>query len=59
MNRLFVVAFENYDQIISNKRYYIPNLEIKDYNVMIVGKNVFDQPVKNDKVTCENIKKLL
>ena len=59
MNRLFVVAFENYDQIISNKRYYIPNVEIKDYNVMIVGKNVFDQPVKNDKVTCENIKKLL
>ena len=59
MNRLFVVAFENYDQIISNKRYYIPNVEIKDYIVMIVGKNVFDQPVKNDKVTCENIKKLL
>ena len=32
-----------------------PNIEIKDYNVMIDGKNVFDQPVKNDKVTYENI----
>ena len=29
-----------------NKRYYIPNVEIKDYKVMIDGKNFFDQPVK-------------
>ena len=58
VNRLFVLAFENDDQRISNKRYYIPNVEIKDYNVMIDGKNVFDQPVKNDKVTYENIRKI-
>ena len=51
VNRLFVLAFENDDQRTSNKRYYIPNIEIKDYNVMIDGKNVFDQPVTNDKVT--------
>ena len=38
VNRLFVLAFENDDQRISNKRYYIPNVEIKDYNVMIDGK---------------------
>ena len=43
------------DQII---RYYIPNVEIKDYNVMIDGKKIFDQPVKNDKVTYENIRKI-
>ena len=58
MNRLFVLAFENDDQRISNKRYYIPNVEIKDYNVMIDGKNFFDQPVKNDKVTYDNIRKI-
>ena len=57
VNRLFVLAFENDDQRISNKRYYIPNVEIKDYNVMIDGKNFFDQPVKNDKVIYENIRK--
>ena len=57
INRLFVLAFENDDQRISNKRYYIPNVEIKNYNVMIDGKNLFDQPVKNDKVTYENIRK--
>ena len=51
VNRLFVLAFENDAQRTSDKRCYIPNVEIKDYNVMIDGKNFFDQPVKNDKVT--------
>ena len=51
VNRLFVLAFEDDAQRISNKRYYIPNVEIKDYNVMIDGKNFFDQPIKNNKVT--------
>ena len=36
----------------------IPNVEIKDYNVMIDGKNLFEQPVKNGKVTYENIRKI-
>ena len=58
MNRLFILAFENDDQRTSNRRYYFPNVEIKDYNVMIDGKNFFDQLVKNDKVTYENIRKI-
>ena len=58
VNRLFVLAFENDAQRTSNKRYYIPNVQIKDYNVMIDGKNFFDQPVKNDKVIYENIRKI-
>ena len=58
VNRLFVLAFENDDQKISSKRYYIPNEEIKDCNVMIDGQNVFDQSVKNNKVTYENIRKI-
>ena len=58
INRLFVLAFENDDQRTSNKRYYTPNVEIKDYNVMIDRKNFFDQPVRNDKVICENIRKI-
>ena len=35
VNRLFVLAFEDDAQRTSNKRYYIPNIEIKYYNVMI------------------------
>ena len=57
-NRLFVLTFENDMQRTSKKRYYIPNVEIKDYNVMIDGKDFFEQPVKNDKVTYENIRKI-
>ena len=57
VNRLFVLAFENDAQRISNKRYFVPSVEIKNYNVMIDGKNFFDQPVKNNKVTYKNIRK--
>ena len=38
VNRLFALAFKNDDHRISNKRYYTPNVEIKDYNVMIAEK---------------------
>ena len=56
-----MLAFEHdndNDWRTSNKRYYIPNVERKDYKVMIDGKNFFGQPVKNDKVTYENIRKI-
>ena len=58
LNRLFVLAFENDAQKTSNRGYYIPNVETKDYNVMINGKNFFDQPIKNNKVTYENNRKI-
>ena len=45
INKLFVLAFENNTQRASNKRYYLPNVEIKDYNVMINRKNFFNQPI--------------
>ena len=38
VNRLLVLAFENDAQRTSNKTFYLPNVEIKDYNVMIHGK---------------------
>ena len=42
VNRLFVLSFENEDDTTSHSTYYLPKVEIKDYNVMIDGKNVFD-----------------
>ena len=36
----------------------LPNAELKDYNVMIDGKNFFDKPIKNNKETYENIRKI-
>ena len=41
VNRLFVLAFDVDAQRINRKRYCIPNVEIKDYNVMIDEKNFF------------------
>ena len=35
VNRLFVLAFENDDQRTSTNGYYLPNVEIKNYNIMI------------------------
>ena len=57
VNRLFVLAFENDTQRTSAKDYFFPNVEIKNYN-MINGENFIDQPVKDNKVTYENIRKL-
>ena len=53
-----MLAFEDDAQRTNNKRYCLPNVKIKDYNVVIDGKNFFDQPVNSDKVTYENIRKI-
>ena len=58
INRLFFLAFENDTQRTSSKGYYLPNVEIKNYNVMINQENFFDQPIKDNKVTYENIRKI-
>ena len=54
VNRLFVLAFENDDDRTSDEQYYLPTVEIKDYNIMINGENFFDQPIRNKKTTYEN-----
>ena len=39
-------------------QYYLLTLEIKGYNFMINGRNFFDQPIKNDLKTYDNIEKI-
>ena len=39
VNRLFVLSFENENDRTSHSTYYLPKVEIKDYNVMIDGRN--------------------
>ena len=48
VNRHFVLPIENETQRISYNRYYLPSKEIKSYNVMIDGKNIFDQLIRNN-----------
>ena len=50
VNRLFVLSFSrnnNTDKRDSFSHYYVPNVEIKYFNVLIDGKSFFDFPVKN------------
>ena len=49
INRCFVLAFENDTHRKSSKRYSLQNVEIKNYNVMMDGKNFFKQPAKKKK----------
>ena len=39
--------------------YFLLKVKIIDYKVMIDGHNVFDQPVKNDLRTYDNIRKIV
>ena len=56
VNRLFVLTFSrnnNTDNRDSFSSYYVPNVEIKNFNVLIDGKSFFDLPVKNEEDTYE------
>ena len=55
VNRLFVLSFENEDDRRSYYKYYVPNVEIKNYNVLIDGNPFFELPVKNIEETYEKI----
>ena len=58
VNRLFVLSFENENDRTSHSTYYLPKVEIKDYNVMIDGRNFFDQPINSMTKTYENSRKI-
>ena len=58
VNILFLLSFENEDDRTSHLTYYLPKVEIKDFNVMIDGKNFFDQPINSMNKTYENIRKI-
>ena len=54
-NRLFVLSFENEDDRTSFSNFYVPNVQIKDFNVLIDGKSFFDMPIKNEEETYKQI----
>ena len=58
VNRVFVLSFENKDDRAVLTKYYLPNVEIKVYNITIVEKNIFGQLVKNSLITYENIRRI-
>ena len=64
ISRLFAAAYKtgdmqrNNDQALSRKRYYLPKVEIKDYNVLIDGGNFYDQNVSSSIVRYKELLKM-
>ena len=61
-NRLFVLSFERIeennvkkDRRDSFSHYYVPKVQIKDFNVLIDGKSFSNLPVKNEEEAYEKI----
>ena len=46
VNTFFVLLFENENNRTSFSKYYVPNVQIKDFNVLIDGKSFFEMPIK-------------
>ena len=53
VNRLFVLAFDNTNngdnklERNSRTKYFLPRVNITDYNVLIDGRNFYDQPIND------------
>ena len=62
VNRLFVLAYKNHDdndpKRNSYDKYYLPNQEIKNYNIMIDGRNFYDQPINDDITKYNEVRKV-
>ena len=57
INKIFVLSFENENSRTSYSKYYLPKVELKDYNVNIDVRNFFDKSINNNIKTYENIRK--
>ena len=62
VNRLFLMAYSRVDgQPTRNGRtkYYLPRIDIKKYNVIIVGRNFYDNPIESDIEKYRELKKVM
>ena len=55
MNRLLVLSYKNEEDRTSFSKYYIPEVEIKYFNVLIDGKPFYEIPGKNKEEAYEAI----
>ena len=55
VNRLFVLAYQNADDRQSFSQFYLPNVIVKDYNVIIDKLAFFDLPMKTEEEAYEKI----
>ena len=55
VNRLFVLAYQNADDRQSYSQFYLPNIMVKDYIVIIDKLAFFDLPIKTEEEAYEKI----
>ena len=58
---MFVLVYSNQDddsKRFNTRRYYLPQGTIKNYNVIINGKNFYNKPIDSDIKQYEDIRKL-
>ena len=62
VNRLFVMAYNRANgQPTRNgqQKYYLPRIDLKKYNVIIDGKNFYDNPIESDIEKYRELKKVM
>ena len=63
VNRLFVLAFDNTNngsnkvERDSHRKYFLPRVNITNYNVLIDGRNFYDQPINDQFKKYDEIRK--
>ena len=58
VKRLFVLVCDNANRI-THKRYFLPRIEIKNYNIEIDVRNFFDQPINDLIKQYDEVRKVL
>ena len=62
VNRLFLMAYDRAaGQATKNgqQKYYFTRIDLKKYNVIIDGRNFYDNPIKSDIEKCRELKKVM
>ena len=62
VNRLFVTAYNRVDgqpNRDDQRKYYLPRIDLNEYNVIIDGRNVYDNPIESDIEKYRELKKVM
>ena len=63
VNRLFVMAYSRADNNQPTKngqrKYYLPRIDFEKYNVIIDGRNFYDNPIESDIEKYRELKKIM
>ena len=63
VNRLFIMAYSrannNQPTRSGQRKYYLPRIDLKKYNVIIDGRNFYDNPIESDIEKYRELKKVM